>query len=120
MLNRLTVSALLKAVILTTALCVIFAVAAERVESWSAWRRPIACPWSRMRRRTCSRRWHNLRTDRPYTGRALNGEQPLDREAEKYLRDLATINAGAWRARWVCFRPSSLRRSRHCFPSSIG
>jgi hypothetical protein len=31
---------------------------------------------------------HNLRTDRPYTSRALTGDQPLDRDAEKYLRAL--------------------------------
>jgi methyl-accepting chemotaxis protein len=88
MLNRLTVSALLKAVILTTALCVIFAVA---LSAWSSWERLATT--NRMSvvadaSANLFKAMHNLRTDRPYTGRALNGEQPLDREAEKYLRDL--------------------------------
>jgi methyl-accepting chemotaxis protein len=88
MLNRLTVSALLKAVILTTALCVILAVA---LSAWSSWERLATT--NRMfvvadASANLFKAMHNLRTDRPYTGRALNGEQPLDRNAEKYLRDL--------------------------------
>jgi methyl-accepting chemotaxis protein len=88
MLNRLTVSALLKAVILTTALCVILAVA---LSAWSSWERLATT--SRMSvvaeaSANLFKAMHNLRTDRPYTGRALNGEQPLERDAEKYLRDL--------------------------------
>jgi methyl-accepting chemotaxis protein len=88
MLNRLTVSALLKVVILTTALCVIAAVS---LSAWSSWellqstkRMSLVADASA----NLFKAMHNLRTDRPYTGRALNGDQPLDRDAEKYLRDL--------------------------------
>jgi methyl-accepting chemotaxis protein len=88
MMNRLTVSALLKAVILITSLCVIVAVS---LSAWSSWGRLQAT--SRMTgvadaSANLFRAMHNLRTDRPYTTRSLNAEQPIDREAEKYLRDL--------------------------------
>jgi len=88
MLNRLTVSALLKAVILTTALCVIAAVSTS---AWSSWERlQVASRMSVVADASANlfRAMHNLRTDRPYTTRSLNAEQPLDRDAEKYLRAL--------------------------------
>jgi len=88
MLNRLTVSALLKAVILATALCVIAAVS---LSAWSSWERLQTT--NRMAvvadaSANLFRAMHNLRTDRPYTGRAMNADQPMDRDAEKYLRAL--------------------------------
>jgi len=88
MLNRATVSALLKAVILATALCVIAAVS---LGAWSSWERLQAT--GRMAgvaegSANLFKAMHNLRTDRPYTSRNLNAEQPIDRDAEKYLRDL--------------------------------
>ena len=88
MLNRLTVSALLKAVIVTTALCVIAAVS---LGAWDSWQRLQAT--NRMSlvadaSANLFKAMHNLRTDRPYTNRALNAEQPMDRDTEKYLRDL--------------------------------
>jgi methyl-accepting chemotaxis protein len=88
MLNRLTVSALLKAVILTTALCVI---AAVLLSAWSSWERLQTT--SRMTvvadaSANLFKAMHNLRTDRPYTGRAINADQPMDSDSEKYLRAL--------------------------------
>ena len=88
MLNRLTVSALLKAVIVTTALCVIAAVS---LGAWDSWQRLQAT--NRMSlvadaSANLFKAMHNLRTDRPYTNRTLMAEQPMDREAEKYLRAL--------------------------------
>jgi len=88
MLNRLTVSALLKTVIVTTALCVIVAVS---LGAWDSWQRLQAT--NRMSlvadaSANLFKAMHNLRTDRPYTNRALTAEQPIDHDAEKYLRDL--------------------------------
>ncbi|MBV9564633.1 MAG: methyl-accepting chemotaxis protein [Bradyrhizobium sp.] len=88
MLNRLTVSALLKAVIFATALVV---VAMFSLGAWESWQ--LLQATSRMSAVADAsaklfKAMHNLRTDRAYTARALNGEQPIDREAEKYLRDI--------------------------------
>jgi methyl-accepting chemotaxis protein len=88
MLNRVTVSALLKAVILTTALCVIAAVA---LGAWSSWERLQTT--NRMAlvadaSANVFKAMHNLRTDKPYTGRAINADQPMDADSEKYLRAL--------------------------------
>src|SRR5882762_2016655 len=88
MLNRLTVSALLKAVILITA---VITVAQFSLSAWD----------SRQRLQSASRisaiaeasanlfkAMHNLRTDRSTTNRLLNSEQPMDSDIEKYLRAL--------------------------------
>ena len=88
MRNRVTVSALLKAVILATSLCVIAAVS---LSAWSSWERLQAT--GRMAgvadaSANLFKAMHSLRTDRAYTSRNLNAEQPIEREAEKYLRDL--------------------------------
>jgi methyl-accepting chemotaxis protein len=88
MFNRVTVSALLKAVILTTALCV---VAAVSLSAWSSWGRLQAT--NRMAviaeaSASLFKAMHSLRTDRSSTARNLNAEQPMDRDAEKYLRDI--------------------------------
>jgi methyl-accepting chemotaxis protein len=88
MMNRLTVSALLKAVILITSLCVIVAVS---LSAWNSWGRLQAT--GRMAdvadaSANLFKAMHNLRTDRPYTTRSLTAEQTIDPEAEKYLRGL--------------------------------
>jgi methyl-accepting chemotaxis protein len=88
MSNRLTVSALLKAVILTTALCVI---AAVLLSAWSSWERLQTTNRMAVVADTSAnlfKAMHNLRTDRPYTGRAINADQPMDADSEKYLRAL--------------------------------
>jgi methyl-accepting chemotaxis protein len=88
MMNRLTVSALLKAVILITSLCVIAAVS---LSAWNSWGRlQVTGRMTDVADASANlfKAMHNLRTDRPYTTRNLNAEQTIDREAEKYLRDL--------------------------------
>jgi len=84
-LNRLDRVRTAQAVILTTAAGVIFAVA---LSAWSSWERLattnrmfrvrgcVGEPLFKAMHKTCG-------TDRPYTEPGLNGEQPLDREAEK-------------------------------------
>jgi methyl-accepting chemotaxis protein len=86
MLNRLTVSTLLKAVILTTAFCVVVGFS---LNAWDAWGRlqvtgrisVIADASANM-----FKAMHSLRTDRSTTNRLLNGAAPMDSEIEKYLR----------------------------------
>ena len=88
MLNRLTVSALLKAVILVTSLCVVIGFS---LNAWDAWGRLQAA--SRMSQiadasANMFKAMHNLRTDRSTTNRLLNGDAPMDGDIEKYLRNI--------------------------------
>jgi methyl-accepting chemotaxis protein len=86
MLNRLTVSALLKTVILATAFCVVVGFSLNAWDSWS--RLQVASRISVIADASANlfKAMHNLRTDRSTTVRMLNGDAPMDPEIEKYLR----------------------------------
>src|SRR4051812_12555242 len=88
MLNRLTVSALLKIVILTTAFCIVVGFSLNAWESWG--RLQVASRISVITDASANmfKAMHNLRTDRSTTNRLLNGAAPLDSDIEKYLRSL--------------------------------
>ena len=88
MLNRLTVSALLKTVILVTSCCVMIGIS---LDAWSSWGRlQIANRVSVIADTSAYvfKAMHNLRTDRSTTERLLNSDQPMDGDIEKYLRSL--------------------------------
>ena len=86
MLNRLTVSALLKAVIAITSVCVVIALSLTAWESWD--RLKTASRISQIADASADlfKAMHNLRTDRSTTNRLLNSTGPVDSEIEKYLR----------------------------------
>jgi len=88
MLNRLTVSALLKAVILITACCVVVGFLLNAWESWG--RLQVASRISVVADASANlfKAMHNLRTDRSTTNRLLNSDAPLDPDIEKYLRSI--------------------------------
>ncbi|KYG97296.1 methyl-accepting chemotaxis protein [Bradyrhizobium sp. DOA1] len=88
MLNRLTVSALLKAVIAITSVCVVIALSLTAYESWD--RLKTASRISQIAGASADlfKAMHNLRTDRSTTNRLLNATEPMDAEIEKYLRGL--------------------------------
>ncbi|WP_027521783.1 methyl-accepting chemotaxis protein [Bradyrhizobium sp. Ec3.3] len=88
MLNRLTVSVLLKAVIAITSVCVVIALSLTALESWERLR--TANRISRIADASADlfKAMHNLRTDRSTTSRLLNATEPMDAEIDKYLRDL--------------------------------
>jgi methyl-accepting chemotaxis protein len=88
MLNRLTVSALLKTVILTTAFCVVVGFSLNAWESWG--RLQVASRISVIADASANlfKAMHNLRTDRSTSVRLLNSDAPMDPEIEKYLRNL--------------------------------
>jgi hypothetical protein len=88
MLNRLTVSALLKSVILITSFCVVIGFSLNAWESWD--RLQVASRISVIADASANlfKAMHNLRTDRSSTNRILNSEPPLDGELEKYLRGI--------------------------------
>jgi hypothetical protein len=88
MLNRLTVSALLKAVISTIAICVVIGIS---LSAWESWKRvQLTSRTSVVLEASANlfKAMHNLRTDRPTTNRLLNSDQPLDSEIERYMRNL--------------------------------
>ena len=88
MLNRLTVSALIKTVILTTSLCV---VAGFSLNAWDSWNRlQVTSRIAVIADASANlfKAMHNLRTDRSTTNRLLNSDQPVDSDIDKYLRNL--------------------------------
>src|SRR5579871_3013324 len=91
MLNRLTVSTLIKAVVLTTALLVVIEVSAT---VWDCWQRlQTANRISVIADISDSmfKAMHNLRNDRAVTNRLLNADGPMEAVTEKYVRGLRDI-----------------------------
>jgi methyl-accepting chemotaxis protein len=88
MLNRLTVSALLKAVILTTAFCVVIAISLNAWDSWG--RLQVTSRISVIAEASANlfKAMHNLRTDQSTSFRLLNSDQPMAGDIDKYLRGL--------------------------------
>jgi methyl-accepting chemotaxis protein len=87
MINRLTVSGLLKAVILSTASVIVVMFSLSAWESWE--RLQAANRMSGIADASASlfKAMHNLRTDRSTTQRLLNSDS-MDADIEKYLRSL--------------------------------
>jgi methyl-accepting chemotaxis protein len=88
MLNRLTVSALLKAVILTTAFCVVLGFSLNAWDSWGRLQLTGRTSVIADASANLFKAMHNLRTDRSTTNRLLNSDAPMDSDIEKYLRNL--------------------------------
>src|SRR5262245_16189523 len=88
MLNRLTVSALLKTVILATALCVVVGFSLNAWDSWG--RLQVASRISVVADASANlfKAMHNLRTDRSTTNRLLNSDAPMDPDIENYLHNI--------------------------------
>jgi methyl-accepting chemotaxis protein len=88
MLNRLTVSALLKIVLLATSLWVVIGIS---LNAWDSWGRLQAANRISVIADASAymfKAMHNLRTDRSTTDRLLNAEPPVDTDVDKYLRSL--------------------------------
>ncbi|QPF84188.1 methyl-accepting chemotaxis protein [Bradyrhizobium genosp. L] len=88
MLNRLTVSTLLKTVILVTSFCVVVAISLNAWDSWG--RLQVAGRISVIADASANlfKAMHNLRTDRSTTTRLLGSDAAVDPEIEKYLRNI--------------------------------
>jgi methyl-accepting chemotaxis protein len=95
MLNRLTASALLKSVILTTSVCVVIGFALNAWESWDRLRAASRIALTADASANMFRAMDRLRSDRSTTNRLLNSDQPLDGETDKYLRDLRDTEMSA-------------------------
>ncbi|QDW41031.1 HAMP domain-containing protein [Bradyrhizobium sp. KBS0727] len=88
MLNRLTVSALLKTVILATSFCVVVGFSLNAWDSWGRLQQTARISVITDASANMFKAMHNLRTDRSTTNRLLNGGAPMDGDIEKYLRSL--------------------------------
>ncbi len=87
MLDRLTVSSLIKSVIVLMAVCM---TALLCVTAWNSWHRLTMTNRISMVADASSslfRAMHNLRSDRSTTNRSLNDEAVLAPETQQYLRD---------------------------------
>jgi methyl-accepting chemotaxis protein len=88
MLNRLTVSALLKTVILVTSFCVVVGFSLNAWDSWGRLQAASRIAAIADASANIFKAMHNLRTDRSTTNRLLNSDAPMDADIEKYLRNI--------------------------------
>ena len=88
MLNRLTVSALLKSVILATSFCVVIGFSLNAWESWDRLRSTSRITLIADASANMFKAMDRLRSDRSTTNRLLNSDQTPDSEMDKYLRGL--------------------------------
>ena len=88
MLNRLTVSTLLKAVILTTAFCIVIGFSMTAWDSWGRLQVTNRIAVIAEASAHLFKAMDNLRTDRSNTYRLLNADQPVDSDTDKYLRSI--------------------------------
>src|SRR5690349_10825620 len=88
MLNRLTVSVLLKTVILTTSLCVAAGFSLNAWDSLGRLRLTNRIGVVADASANLFKAMHSLRTDRSTTNRLLNSDQALDSTIDKYLRNI--------------------------------
>ena len=88
MLNRLTVSALLKTVILVTSFCVVVGFSLNAWDSWGRLQAASRIAVIADASANLFKAMHNLRTDRSTTNRLLNADAPMDADIEKYLRNI--------------------------------
>jgi methyl-accepting chemotaxis protein len=88
MLNRLTVSALLKIVILVTSFCVVVGFSLNAWDSWGRLQTASRIAVIADASANMFKAMHNLRTDRSTTNRLLNSDAPMEADIEKYLRNI--------------------------------
>ena len=88
MLNRLTVSTLLKTVILVTSFCVVVGFSLNAWDSWGRLQAASRIAVIADASANIFKAMHNLRTDRSTTNRLLNSDAPMDPDIEKYLRNI--------------------------------
>ncbi len=95
MLNRLTVSALLKAVITVTSVCVVVVLSLTAYASWDRLKTANRISQIADASADLFKAMHNLRTDAPTTVRLLNATEPMNSEVEKYVRDFRDVEMPA-------------------------
>ncbi|MDA9400252.1 methyl-accepting chemotaxis protein [Bradyrhizobium sp. CCBAU 45389] len=119
MLNRLTVSTLLKAVILSTALVVVIGFS---ISAWSSWTRlqqanrivAVSGASAEMFKAMA-----NIRADRSTSGRQLNSDVAMDKDIEKYIREVREALMPAL-ARTLEILPTTDIAQRETFLADLG
>src|SRR5258706_141321 len=104
MLNRVTVSALLKAVILTTAFCIVIGVSLSAWDSWGRLQLTNRIAVVAEASANLFKAMNNVRADRPNSFRLLNADQPVDSEIDNWL----AIRQIAWLLRNTAGEASSM------------
>jgi methyl-accepting chemotaxis protein len=95
MLNRLTISTLLKAVIASTALVVIALFSLNALDSWHRLQSSRQIAKVAEISAVLFKSMNSLRSDRSTSIRVLNADQPMDGDVEKYLRSAREIERPA-------------------------
>ncbi|WFU82701.1 methyl-accepting chemotaxis protein [Bradyrhizobium sp. CIAT3101] len=88
MLNRLTVSTLLKAVILSTALVVVIGFSISAWSSWGRLQQANRIVAASAASAEMFKAMANIRADRSTSNRQLTSDVPMDKDIEKYIRDI--------------------------------
>ena len=88
MLNRLTVSALLKTVILVMSFCVVVGFSLGAWDSWTRLQLTNRIAVIADASANVFKAMHNLRTDQSTTFRLLNADQSVPSDIDKYLREI--------------------------------
>jgi methyl-accepting chemotaxis protein len=94
-MNRLTVSALLKTVILVTALCTVTVFSLGAWDSWGRLQATNRISAIADASANLFKAMHSLRTDQSTTDRLLHAEQPMASDIDKYLRGLRDVEMPA-------------------------
>ena len=95
MLNRLTVSTLLKTVILITTTAVIAGFAWNAWTSWQQLQQASRIAVIADASASTFKAMNNMRVDRAYTPRQQLAEQPIDPSSTKYLHELQGVQMNA-------------------------
>jgi methyl-accepting chemotaxis protein len=116
MLNRLTVSALLKSVILATSFCVVIGFSLNAWESWDRLRTAGRIALIADASANMFKAMDRLRSDRSTTNRLLNSDQQLDSEMDKYLRGLRDAEMPAMSSALELLAPMEFPQQRTLVP----
>jgi len=105
MLDRVSVTALLKSVIVVMAACVIFLLASSAWQSWKSLEATSRISIIADASANAFKAMHNLRTDRSSSIRTLNGEGTINADMDKYIRRIHDAEMPATRATVTILAP---------------
>src|SRR3954447_7123678 len=119
MLNRLTVSALLKSVIGLMAIGVVGTLAVSAWDSWDQVRNAGRISVIVDASSNLFKAMHNLRNDRSSTGRILNADTTVQSEIEKYILTTQDNEMSALRSAAAMLAPVSFDGAATLLPSLV-
>ncbi|CAN5404687.1 HAMP domain-containing methyl-accepting chemotaxis protein [soil metagenome] len=105
MLDRVSVTALLKSVIAVMAVCIIIQLAVSAWQSWQTLEATSRISVIADASANAFKAMHNLRTDRSSTIRTLNGDATINADMDKYIRRIHDAEMPAMRATVTILAP---------------